>query len=471
MSLKRKNKLGILHNGSLQARLAISFAIITTVIVFATSVLLYSGLKDQIKNEDKMEFIESTSFIRRAVKTLSITTNSESWQLIWEYAVNAHGRLGIRVFSTNNELYLSTPNMHIPPEVFTPSDPLHYRDWKDQESNIEYLVTSFQIDTGPGHTWRVDASYDLSPSTTLLRGYRINLAILLVSGILLSIAISWFVSGYGLRPLKHVAEAMQGISSEHLSQRIGNQPWPNELTGLARSFDSMLERLEEAFTQLSQFSTDIAHEVRTPVNNMLSAASVTLNRDRSVEEYKQTLETIEIEATHLSKLVDNMLFLTRTEHMKSPLKVEQCSIEEEFRLQTTLLEALADEKSIRISWSGSGYVTANKDLLRRALLNLIGNAIQYTPEGGQITLSTEHLKRFVKISVTDTGKGIEEQHLPHIFSRFYRADTARADRSNTGLGLAFVQTIMSAHNGSVSVQTEVDKGTTFTLLFPTITTL
>lgn len=471
MFLKQKNKFSVLHTCSLQARLAISFAIITTMIVCATSFLLYSGLKDQVRNEDKMEFIEATSFIRKAVKTLSITTNSESWQLIWEYAVNAHGRLGVRVFSTNKELYLTTPNMNLPPDVFSQSDPPTYGVWTDPKSNIEYRITSFQVATEPGHVWRVDASYDLSPTVSLLSAYRWNLMVLLFAGIFLSVGISWFVSGYGLRPLRHVATAMQGISSEHLSERIGDQPWPKELTGLAQSFDAMLERLEKAFTVLSQFSADIAHEMRTPVSNMLSAASVTLNRDRDATEYKQTLETIELEATHLSKLVENMLFLARTEHMQQSLHIEQCSIAEEFQLQQTLLEALAEEKQIEIKWRGEGVVTANKDLLRRALLNLVSNALRFTPAGGLIQLVSEHVDGFVKITVSDSGTGIEPQHLPHIFTRFYRADSARADRSNTGLGLAFVQMIMSVHGGSVSVETEVGKGTTFTLLFPIITTL
>jgi two-component system heavy metal sensor histidine kinase CusS len=193
-------------------------------IVCATSFLLYSGLKDQVRTEDKMEFIEATSFIRKAVKTLSITTNSESWQLIWEYAVNAHGRLGVRVFSTNKELYLTTPNMNIPPDVFFQSEPPKYGVWTDPKSNVEYRITSFQVETEPGHVWRVDASYDLSPTSSLLSAYRWNLMVLLLAGILLSVAISWFVSGYGLRPLRHVSTAMQGISSEHLSERIGDQP-------------------------------------------------------------------------------------------------------------------------------------------------------------------------------------------------------------------------------------------------------
>ncbi|SHI71166.1 heavy metal sensor histidine kinase [Halodesulfovibrio aestuarii] len=466
MFSKPKNKFGVLRTCSLQARLAVAFAVITTLIVCATSFSIYSGLKTQLRTEDKQEFIEAATFIRDAVETLSITTDSKSWQLIWEYAVNAHGRLGVRVFSTNNELYLSTPNMNIPSEVFSLSNPPKYGVWTDPKSNIEYRTTSFLISTAPGQTWRVDASYDLSPTSELLSTYRWNLMILLLAGILLSVAISWFVSGYGLRPLRHVTTSIQGISSEHLSERIGEQPWPEELAGLAKSFDAMLERLEEAFTELSQFSADIAHEMRTPVNNMLSAASVMLNRNRDVAEYKQTLETIELEATHLSRLIENMLFLTRTEHMQAPLSIEECSIQEEFQFQYALLEALAEEKQVELRLQGEGVVTANKDLLRRALLNLVGNALRFTPTGGLIQLASEHLDGFVKITVSDTGSGIEAHHLPHIFTRFYRADIARADRSNTGLGLAFVQTIMAAHGGSVSVDTEVGKGTTFTLLFP-----
>lgn len=471
MSLELRSKFISLRTSSLQARLAFSFAVITTLIVLSTSILLYSELKNQLRIEDKDEFIESTTFIGKAVKTLSNTTNSESWQLIWEYAVNAHGRLGVRVFSTNKELYLSTPNMSIPPDVFVQSDPATYDVWVDPKSGIEYRVTSFKINTAPGHSWRVDAAYDLSPTNRLLSEYRWNLAMVLIAGILLSVGISWFVSGYGLRPLHHVSSLMRGISSEHLSERIGEQPWPREVASLARSFDAMLERLEKAFIVLSQFSADIAHEMRTPVSNMLSAASVTLNRDREPAEYKQTLETIESEATHLSKLIENMLFLARTENMKGTLLIEACSVEEEFEFQKMILESLAEERGVEIHYKGSGAVLANRDLLRRALMNLGSNALRFTPKGGRILFSSEHEDSFVKISVRDTGAGIEKDHLPHIFTRFYRADTARSDRSNAGLGLAFVQTIMTAHGGSVKVESKVGKGTTFTLLFPTMTTL
>jgi two-component system heavy metal sensor histidine kinase CusS len=228
----------------------------------------------------------------------------------------------------------------------------------------------------------------------------------------------------------------------------------------------MLGRLEASFEQLSRFSADVAHEFRTPVNNLVAAASVTLARARSSSEYQDTLAVIVEEGERLTRMISSMLFLARADNAKQAVHKEALSTGAEFSKLREFFEALAEQRGVTIVTEGDVPLDADPMLLRRALSNLLENALQHTRAGGEVRLAAAQTPQAVRISVTDSGDGIAPEHLPHLFTRFYRADPSRAASERSGLGLAVVKTIAELHGGTVQVESTPGQGTRVTIAFP-----
>jgi two-component system heavy metal sensor histidine kinase CusS len=227
-----------------------------------------------------------------------------------------------------------------------------------------------------------------------------------------------------------------------------------------------MTRLEASFTQLTRFSSDIAHELRGPINNLISAASVTQSKARSAEEYRDTLAAIVEEGERLSRMISSMLFLARADNSREPLHLERLTSATEFARQINLYDVLAEEKNITLISEGEVDFYADPIHLQRALSNLLSNALRHTPSGGKIVLRAGRENGQIVLSVEDNGEGISPEHLPHIFDRFYRLDDARSNAENTGLGLALVKTIAELHGGRIVVTSTPHRGSCFSLLLP-----
>ena len=294
------------------------------------------------------------------------------------------------------------------------------------------------------------------------------MAIMLLVGTLFSVVIGAFIARKGLHPLQQITKAAQGITATQLHERIAAAKWPEELTALATAFDEMLKRLQDSFTRLSQFSSDLAHELRTPINNLIGEAEVALAKTRAAAEYRQVIESSLEEFARLSRMIDGLLFLARAETADSPINKVSFEARQELDAVREFHEAVAKEQEIKVICEGQALINADPILFRRAMSNLLANALQYTPRGGAVILRAEKsAARSVTISVGDTGIGIGPEHLPKIFDRFYRADPARSQYpQGTGLGLSIVKSIMELHHGAVHVTSEPSKGTKVTLCFP-----
>jgi two-component system heavy metal sensor histidine kinase CusS len=227
----------------------------------------------------------------------------------------------------------------------------------------------------------------------------------------------------------------------------------------------MLDRLEDSFTRLSQFSADIAHELRTPLANIRGEAEVALARPRSPGEYETVIESSIAECQRLSGIIDNLLFLARAEAAES--KVNYACFDGRAALEKIAAynEAIAEERHLTISCEGTGEVYADPVLFGRAVSNLVDNAVHFTVDGGRVSISLQTNSEGAEITVADTGCGIPAEHLPRIFDRFYRVDPSRSSEG-TGLGLALVKSIADLHGGTVSVESKLGRGTSVTLRFP-----
>jgi two-component system, OmpR family, heavy metal sensor histidine kinase CusS len=227
----------------------------------------------------------------------------------------------------------------------------------------------------------------------------------------------------------------------------------------------MLDRLENSFTRLSQFSADLAHELRTPIANLRGEAEVALTRSRTAEEYREVIESSVGECERLSGIIDNLLFLARAEAADGPVAREHFDGRAALEKIAGYYETVAEERQIAITCAGTGKVSADPLLFGRAVSNLVDNAVRHSGEGGQIDLALAVDEAGAKISVRDRGIGIAAEHLPRVFDRFYRVDSSRSSEG-TGLGLALVKSITDLHGGRAEVASEAGRGTTVTLSFP-----
>ncbi|MGB9473566.1 MAG: heavy metal sensor histidine kinase, partial [Candidatus Udaeobacter sp.] len=241
--------------------------------------------------------------------------------------------------------------------------------------------------------------------------------------------------------------------------------WPRELQPLAIAFDEMLKRLDDSFTRLSQFSADLAHELRTPIANMLGEAQVALSRDRSPEEYRETIESTIGECERLSGIVDNLLFVARVDAAREPVERKRFDARAAVEKIAEFYETIAEDRSVAINCSGQGEISADPALFERAVGNLVDNALRFTPQNGSIQIAlAEHATDF-EVAVSDNGSGIAPEHLPRVFDRFYRAESSRGS-DGAGLGLALVKSIVDLHGGTATIQSEIGRGTIVSLIFP-----
>ena len=227
-----------------------------------------------------------------------------------------------------------------------------------------------------------------------------------------------------------------------------------------------LERLEGSFTRLSQFSADLAHELRTPIANMLGEAQVTLTRERSAKEYRTVIESTAAECERLSGIIDNLLFLARAESAEQQIERSLFNGRAALEKIATFYQPSAEDRHIDITCSGDAEIFADPMLFNRAAGNLVENGLRFTPRGGSIRISVSATETASKVLVSDSGSGIAPEHLPRVFDRFYRADPSRSS-SGTGLGLALVKSIVDLHGGTAAIESEPGRGTSVTLSFPT----
>ena len=296
--------------------------------------------------------------------------------------------------------------------------------------------------------------------TSLSYSSRFSSAALLASAL-----IAIVVTRRGLRPLREMTESLRRIGPDQLKQRIGSTGWPRELQPLAIAFDQMLKRLDDSFTRLSQFSADLAHELRTPIANMLGEAQVALTRDRTAADYRETIESTVAECERLSRIVDNLLFVARVDAAREPIARKQFDARADVEKIAAFYQTVADDHHVTITCSGNGQIYADPDLFERAVGNLLDNALRFTPENGSIQIALSKHEADFEVAVSDTGCGIAPEHLPRVFDRFYRAESSRGS-DGAGLGLALVKSIVDLHGGTATIQSKPARGTTVTLIFP-----
>ncbi len=372
--------------------------------------------------------------------------------------VDSAGRIVTETLGMNR---LLPPSIFPSPHVSTSStrNPKNYR----VGGRLFSLLTT--IEEANGQPYTIQVAQDRSTDDRFTKEFGALVAVVLAFGVLASILIAITVTKRGLRPLGEMTRSLGRIGPTHLNERVAPAGWPRELQPLAVAFDAMLKRLDDSFTRLSQFSADLAHELRTPIANILGEAQVALTRDRAPAEYRETIESTIGECERLSGIVDNLLFVARVDAAREPIVPMRFDARAAAEKIASFYQMIADDHHVTIRCSGEGQIYADSALFERAVGNLVDNALRFTPANGSIQIAiAEHAANF-EVAVSDNGCGIAPEHLPRVFDRFYRVESSRGS-DGAGLGLALVKSIVDLHDGSARIQSEVGRGTTVTLIFP-----
>jgi two-component system, OmpR family, heavy metal sensor histidine kinase CusS len=390
-----------------------------------------------------------------------------------------HSAYWIRMLDSQGRTYAETPGMDrsLPPQIFPPSpafakasadtqksasiigSPKNYR----RGSKLFSLVTLNEESGSQPYTLQV--AQDRSSDERVERNFAVLFIMVLSGSVLASAFIAVIVTKRGLRPLREMTQSVARIGPTHLKERVTPAEWPRELKPLVTAFDDMLKRLDDSFTRLSQFSADLAHELRTPIANMIGEAQVALTRDRTAAEYRETIESTVGECDRLSRIVDNLLFVARVDAAREPIARKRFDGRTASEKIAAFYQTIAEERHVTISCSGEGQIYADPDLFERAVGNLLDNALRFTPEHGSIHIALSKHNTDFELAVSDNGCGIAPEHLPRVFDRFYRAESSRSS-DGAGLGLALVKSIVDLHGGSASIHSQIGRGTTVKLIFP-----
>jgi heavy metal sensor kinase len=289
-------------------------------------------------------------------------------------------------------------------------------------------------------------------------------AVILIAGL----GVGWWLASRALRPIAAISRTAEEIAGGDLSRRINSSETESELGQLAGVLNSTFARLEAAFVQQKQFTSDAAHELRTPVSVMLTQTQSTLNKERSPAEYRETLEACQRAAQRMRRLIESLLELARFDAGPESLKRMRFDLANPARDCVEMLLPLAGARRIRIQAQLlPAACHGDPERIAQVITNLLTNAINYNQDGGEIQISTQADNGSAFLIIADNGPGISAEHLPRIFDRFYRVDAARtSSQGRSGLGLAISQAIVAAHGGVIEVSSKVGAGTRFTVRLP-----
>lgn len=317
----------------------------------------------------------------------------------------------------------------------------------------------------------VVVALDVSDSERLLRGEAVTASLVGLFGSLLSGALAFFVARRGLAPIARVAERAEQITVQGLGTALAVEDAPTEIRGLAESINHMLARLSDSFRALEQFSADIAHELRTPINNLLLQTQVTLSRPRDAEEYREALLSNLEELQRLDRMVSDMLFLARADRGVLTVADDTVDLAQEATNVAEYFEPAASERSQEIVIHGHSVARGDRLMIRRAITNLLSNAVRHAPPGDRIVVRARSAADAAVFEVTNSCPApIRSDELPRLFTRFARGNEPREDdRDGAGLGLAIVDSIMRLHGGVAQAESG-SFGIRFTLRFPSILT-
>ncbi len=451
---------------SLTLRLTFLFSAVAAVVLLTFGWVIERSLAEHFAREDGKEIKIIAQTVKRTLSTLQADHDlTHIKQRFTDMLVGHHDALLLITDAAGQRLYSSPgPDLSLIPQ---PSGGLQQgvlQQWSDGKHNYRVFI---QQVTGRGddlYTLVIAVAIDFH--LHFLTGFRHTLWLMIVCGILVISVMGWFVVRHGHRPLHNIIDRISHISANELNTRLTPETLPAELTELALSFNELLQRLEQAFSQLTNFSADIAHELRTPVTNLMTQTQVALSQTRNAEEYQEILYSNIEEYERMAQMIGDMLFLAKADNVRHTPNTEAVDLKSEIANLFDYYGAWAEECHVSLTLDGNAQVQGDSLMLRRALSNLLSNAIRHTPASYSVEVKLSDDGNDVIIVVQNPGTPISAEHLGKIFDRFYRTDPSRQrSGEGAGLGLAIVKSIVEAHGGTI-VATSDETSTQFRIILP-----
>ncbi|PLR29410.1 two-component sensor histidine kinase [Chimaeribacter coloradensis] len=461
------------RNGSLTSRLSLVFACVMMSVWLLSSVLLVAALGSYFRSQDltlltgKLEL--ATELLESEVRTGKLDTAGLARKLA--DAMVGHSGLYLSIRTADNQILADyfSPGFPVPAERFA-SEALKLNTLQTVEENDwRYNVMIKKIgaeNAGRHRDVLITAAYDTGFHDEFIGQLKQWLMWLNGGLIFLSVLLGWLATRIGLRPLNEINRLASAITVNNLSERLPARHLPSELMPTVAEFNNMLERLEGSFRRLSEFSSDIAHELRTPVSNLMMQTQVALSRERDAASYREVLFSNLEELGRLARMSSDMLFLAKSENGLLALENEIFSAKAEFEELIEFFEPLAAENGKTLTLEGDTSMKGDRLMLRRALSNLITNAIKYSSDGAAILIRAEQQIGMAFVHISNRTEAITQENLGRLFDRFYRGDSSRQHNTDgAGLGLSITRAVVLAHNGTLQVFLD-DDIVTFTVKIP-----
>lgn len=455
---------------SLVQILASFYAFSAFVSVFLVVSFMYWFLQQHIKDDDRKLLEGKYKIIDEILSHHGADTERLKSEVGQTTGSNGPANFYVRILNGTEKILLETETMDKEVSIGfdCPVDNLYAVCVIRTKNQKLFHILSSSIKEYNGGRFRIIIGLDRTAEEQLVSDFREICFWILLSTLFTSLVIGYIITTKGMAPLKKIERAVVQISSETLSERLEVLTLPKELMTLALKFNGMMDRLENSFGQLNRFSADIAHDLRTPINNLRGGIEVALGRERTVDEYQDLLVSSLEECERISLMIDNLLFLARAEEPNARINLEVIHLFTELENIKDYFGSDMRESpiGIKVRVDESLVFQVDKGLFRRAIANLISNSLKHTIVGS-ITIFGWVIDSNLVIEVEDTGMGISEKDLPFVFDRFYRADAARSTSgSSSGLGLSIVRGIMDLHGGKATISSTEGKGTKVILSFP-----
>lgn len=451
---------------SLTRRLSLLFTALAAAVVLGLGAMFLIVTERHFVELDRMTLQDKRHLIEEILRN-SKSVDDARWRL--NEALNYHEDLQILVMDAQGDTLFQSPESGL----LVPQLNALRADKQGGFGVFQHADEKFhtlRFETLPAYSassLKVLIAADTKHHRQFLNSIRNSLAVYVLAAIVICGFLSWLAARQGLAPLREMKSRAAVVTGLQLDGRMPVDAVPVEMADLAQELNRMLDRLQEDFQRLTDFSSDLAHEFRTPISNLLTQTQVVLSTKRDAATYRDILASNAEEFQRMARMVSDMLFLAKTERGVSLPHKERFSARREARALLEFYEAVAEDKNIRLAVHGEGVIDGDRLMFHRAVSNLLSNALRYTPEAGEVTIHISTSASTTVIEVENTGQEIDPKALPRLFDRFYRADASRAhpESDGSGLGLAITRAIVEAHGGDIRAMSSNGR-TRFTMKFP-----
>lgn len=440
---------------SITVRTSLLFSLLATAVFLAMGLLICAAVNQHFQEQDRAALEGKLELIGRMLARGDPQVGDGALRRQLAAALVGHHDLVVRIIDGQGHDFFSAGHSRIPDHIILAGSGRagrHPLEWVDHGVEFRGIATLAPAGAGAA-PMLVAIATDTTHHQAFIADFRRRLLMVGGIGLLLVMGLGWMAVQRGLRPVARMAGVAQGISAHRLQERLEVEGVPLELRPLAQAFNDMLDRLADSLRRLSDFSSDLAHELRTPINTLMTQTQVSLSRPRTPEEYREILYSSLEEYERLARMTSDMLFLAKADHGLVVPRRETIALRPEVEALFEFYEALAAEKEIRLVSQGEAEARGDPLMMRRALSNLLSNAIRHSEPGEEVRVGLAMADGTLTIQFVNSGPEIPPDHLSRVFDRFYRGDAARQrGNESNGLGLAITRSIVQAHRGEITVQ-------------------